>query len=150
MTHVDRARRSRTPDRAKGQLSVVQSQGINAWRTFGGGLDSTMDDYLRFSMMLLNGGVAGGERVLSKEAVELVVTNHLSGTVKHPDPKFMHGLGGIIEPDTGEYGWSGATSPYFRIDPQNKLLILSMTQSRANSHKTYGVDFRNLIRDGLE
>lgn len=116
----------------------------------GGGLGSTMDDYIRFSMMLLNGGVAGGERVLSKKAVELMMTNQLSEQVKHPKPNYMHGLGCIIEPDTGEYGWSGATSPYFRIDPKNNLLILTMTQFRPNSHKTYGVDFKNLIRDGLE
>jgi len=115
----------------------------------GGGLVSTMDDYMRFSVMLLNGGMLFGKRILSDKAVELMVTDQFPAKVKHPNPDFNHGLGGVTEKNTGEYGWSGARSTYFRIDPQNNLLILTMTQFRPNSHKTYGVQFRNCIRNGL-
>jgi CubicO group peptidase (beta-lactamase class C family) len=115
----------------------------------GGGLVSTMDDYIRFATMLLNGGTLLGKRVLSEHAVELMVTDQLPADFKHPNPNFRHGLAGIVEKDTGEYGWSGARSTYFRIDPQNNLLILTMTQFNPNTHHTYGVQFRNCIRNGI-
>jgi len=115
----------------------------------GGGLVSTMDDYIRFATMLLNDGTLLGKRVLSETAVELMVTDQLPGNFNHPNPDFTHGLAGVTDKNTGEYGWSGARSTYFRIDPQNNLLILTMTQFKPNTHHTYGVQFRNCIRNGV-
>ena len=115
----------------------------------GGGLVSTMDDYTNFAVMLLNGGTLFGNRILSENAVELIVKDQLPANFTHPKPDFTHGLGGICDKKTGEYGWSGARSTYFRIDPRENLLILTMTQFRPNSHQTYGVQFRNCIRNGL-
>src|SRR3954468_15348715 len=44
----------------------------------GGGLVSTVDDYLAFARMLLDGGRSGGERLLSRPAVELMTTDQLT------------------------------------------------------------------------
>jgi CubicO group peptidase (beta-lactamase class C family) len=116
----------------------------------GSGLVSTMNDYIRFSEMLLNGGTVDGKRILSEDAVKLIVTDQLPENVKCPHPNFLHGLGGVVDSGSGEYGWSGACSTYFRIDPQNHLLILTMTQFTPNAHETYGVAFRNAIRNGFK
>ncbi|MEU4427297.1 serine hydrolase domain-containing protein [Actinoplanes sp. NPDC024001] len=43
-----------------------------------GGLVSTVDDYHAYFRMLLNHGVHGGERILSRPAVELMTTNRLT------------------------------------------------------------------------
>src|SRR5947199_4654845 len=43
----------------------------------GGGLLSTVGDYLRFAQMLLNGGELDGQRVLKRETVALMLQNHL-------------------------------------------------------------------------
>ena len=116
----------------------------------GWGLYSTVGDYIRFAAMLLNGGMAGETRILSERAVKLMISNQLPGEVKHPDPNFMHGLAGIVDHRTGEYGWSGAYSTYFRIDPDQELIVVTMAQFTPNRHHTYGVDFRTYIRDGLK
>lgn len=115
----------------------------------GAGLVSTMDDYIRFAMMLLNGGTLLDKRILSVKAVQLLTSDQLPENFVHSNPNYRHGLAGIIE-NTGEYGWSGAASTYFRIDPRNNLLILTMTQFRPNTHHTYGVQFRNIIRNGIK
>ena len=44
----------------------------------GGGLVSTVDDYLAFCRMLLNKGRHGRERILSRPAVELMMTDQLT------------------------------------------------------------------------
>jgi CubicO group peptidase (beta-lactamase class C family) len=43
----------------------------------GGGLVSTAADYLRFALMLLNGGELDGQRVLGRKTVEYMTVNHL-------------------------------------------------------------------------
>ena len=45
----------------------------------GGGLVSTIGDYLRFSQMLLNKGTLDGARILGRKTVELMTSNHLPG-----------------------------------------------------------------------
>lgn len=49
----------------------------------GGGLSSTIDDYVRFSQMMLNGGQLDGTRVLSRKTVELMTMDH-TANVKVP------------------------------------------------------------------
>ncbi len=109
----------------------------------GAGLLSTVDDYLRFAQMLLNGGEFEGARLLSPHTIKMMTTNHLS-----PDlmpiclgDKCMFGYGfglgfrvmvdvtksGIIG-SNGEYGWAGAAGTYFWIDPQTELIGLMMMQ----------------------
>ncbi|MEU4746536.1 serine hydrolase domain-containing protein, partial [Actinosynnema sp. NPDC023658] len=49
-----------------------------AFQGGGGGLVSTVDDYHAYFRMLLDHGVHGGERILSRAAVELMTTNRLT------------------------------------------------------------------------
>ena len=50
----------------------------------GGGLVSTVADYLRFCRMLLNGGELDGARILSPKTIELMTANHLPGGQRTP------------------------------------------------------------------
>lgn len=105
----------------------------------GGGLISTAADYMRFAQMLANGGELGGERILSRKTVELLATNHLDPRLEMGWPKLNgHGFGLAVSVLTdlgksptvgsvGDYGWDGAASTYFRIDPSEDLVILLMT-----------------------
>ena len=43
----------------------------------GSGLVSSTEDYLKFAQMLLNGGVLGDQRIISRKSVELMSGNHL-------------------------------------------------------------------------
>ena len=109
---------------------------------YGGmGLYSTIGDYARFGQMLLNGGQLDGQRLLSRKTVELMTTgNHLS-TLKVPTidagGAYGFGLGGSVRLDVakggipgspGQYGWDGAASTYFRMDPKEKFVTLLFQQ----------------------
>ena len=102
----------------------------------GGGMVSTVADYLRFSQMLLNGGVLDRVRILSPRSVDLMRRNHLTD-----DQRFAEGLGfGLgfaVTEDTGvlgtmlsegSYSWGGAADTHFWIDPVKQLIGVVMTQ----------------------
>ena len=106
----------------------------------GGGMFSTIGDYARFGQMLLNGGALDGVRILGRKTVELMETNHLSGltreTVDSNDYEGF-GLGGSVRVSlargarlgsVGQFGWSGAATTDFKIDPQEQLMTLVFTQ----------------------
>ena len=106
----------------------------------GGGMFSTIGDYARFGQMLLNGGALDGVRILGRKTVELMETNHLSGltreTVDSNDYEGF-GLGGSVRISlarggrlgtVGQFGWSGAATTDFRIDPKEQLMTLVFTQ----------------------
>ncbi len=107
----------------------------------GGGLVSTAADYMRFSQMLLNGGVLDGKRLLSPKTVELmttpVVASADSAFLQLVAPGYGFGLGFAVLDDlaasgkpgtVGEYFWAGAADTYFFIDPHEALIGLLLTQ----------------------
>jgi len=118
----------------------------------GGGLVSTVADYVRFAQMLLNKGTLDGERLLSRKTLELMTANHLPDGV-HPfdDPTRGFGLGfGVrtwlapsqIVGSVGSYGWGGAASTDFWVDPQEELIGLLMLQFMPSGHYPVSDDFR--------
>ena len=108
----------------------------------GGGLVSTTADYLRFANMLLNGGEHEGARLVSPLTIKRMATNAIPREMlplRIGMERYGYGFGlgfrvmvdygranGYSSP--GEYGWAGAASTYFVIDPVEDLLILLMTQ----------------------
>jgi CubicO group peptidase (beta-lactamase class C family) len=106
----------------------------------GAGLFSTVGDYARLGQMLLNGGALDGVRVLGRKSVELMMTNALTHTPT-PNTAFSDadgfGYGGAVRLDLakanrlgspGQFGWTGAASTYFNIDPQEQTVALVFTQ----------------------
>ncbi len=124
----------------------------------GGGLVSTMADYLRFCQMLLNKGVLDGVRLLGRETVELMSRNHLLPEVQgEPQPGFGFGLGVAVLTDLAAYGelgsvgmyrWGGAANTTFWIDPQEDLIGILMTQLISSPFLLVN-DFRNLTYQAL-
>ncbi len=115
----------------------------------GGGLVSTVGDYLRFCRMLLNGGELDGARVLGRKTIELMTMNHLTGgqdlAALSPPGQFSEattngtgfGLGfsvlldqrlSQISGSPGQFAWGGAASTAFWIDPREELIVIFMTQ----------------------
>src|SRR6185503_7360313 len=108
---------------------------------FGGmGLYSTIGDYARFAQMLLNGGQLDGARLLSRKTVELMMANHLNHMAKPTigdDDAEGFGLGGSVRIDlakggalgsVGSFGWGGAASTFYRIDPKERTVALLFMQ----------------------
>lgn len=114
----------------------------------GGGMVSTIDDYHRFTRMLLNKGELDGVRILGRKTVEYMTTNHLPGNrdlAAMGQPTFSEtsydgigfglGFSVVLDPaaanvldSPGEYAWGGAASTYFFIDPVEELIVVFMTQ----------------------
>ncbi len=101
------------------------------------GLWSTASDYARFSQMLLNGGELDGVRVLGEKTVELMTRNHLPPAIGTHAPGLGYGLGVSMVVDQaaagnlaspGAYGWTGAGTTRFIVDPQEDLVAVLMTQ----------------------
>ena len=93
----------------------------------GGGLVSTLNDYLAFCKMLLNDGELDGVRIITESAAHLIMTNQLPGGVIYAE-NMGYGLAGDVNLKTGVYGWAGAASTKFWIDPGNKMIVIFGTQ----------------------
>jgi CubicO group peptidase (beta-lactamase class C family) len=126
-----------------GKLGETSFDELKATLTvpFGGmGLFSTIGDYARFGQMLLNGGQLEGIRLLSRKTVELMTADHLGNLkVPHIDPNgaYGFGLGGSVRVNVakannpgslGQFGWDGAASTYFRMDPKERTVSLLFQQ----------------------
>ena len=114
----------------------------------GGGLVSTMADYLRFADMLRLGGELDGARVLSPRTLAYMTRNHLPGGAdltafgrplfsETPYDGVGFGLLGSVVLDTvvakaagspGSFGWGGAASTFFWVDPVEDITCVFMTQ----------------------
>ncbi len=114
----------------------------------GGGLVSTVPDYLRFGQMILNGGELDGERILKAGTVAVMGTNALGpkqSTVSFGDgfvpPKPFSGYGwglaiGVRLADAvhtvpgspGDLVWGGLANTTYFFDPVENIVAVAMTQ----------------------
>ncbi len=116
----------------------------------GSGLVSTLGDYLKFCVMMLNRGKYKGVQVISKETIDLMTSNQLLQGKSYlemqmfqpEDPEIIKrnkgygfGLGvmvkiaeNMLKSGIGDYGWEGALNTIFRIDPSNEVIFIVLTQ----------------------
>lgn len=131
-----------------------------AFESGGGGLVSTMDDYGRFSQMLINQGELNGVRILKPETIELMRTNVLrdgqllsSLGINQGDVYPGLGMGltvGTVEDPAavpsvipaGSYFWGGAASTWFWVDPVNELYFIGMVQVFDNNNPNGPLELR--------
>jgi CubicO group peptidase (beta-lactamase class C family) len=138
---TEKAVPSPAPDRAVSTKPTTYCGG-------GHGLLSTAGDYHRFAEMLRRGGELDGVRLLSPTTVELMTSNHLPGgadiaTYGRPVPPegpfdgigFGLGLSVLLDPaaakypgTAGTFGWGGAATTEFFVDPARELTVAYYTQ----------------------
>jgi CubicO group peptidase (beta-lactamase class C family) len=143
----------RAPDGPRGQGAYVD--GPRKSFAGGAGLLSTARDYARFLEMIRRGGAVDGVRILSPRTVALMTTNQV-GTL-HSQSGLGFGLGfettdryGANGMDSvGAYGWSGAYSSTYRVDPEARLVIVFMVQVVPTS-TDIGRKFPTLVYQALE
>ena len=124
----------------------------------GGGIVSTVPDFLRFCQMVLNGGELDGVRILKSETVRLMTTNslppdiHIAGHEAGPAFGTGWGLGFAVRtnPDfslipgaVGSFNWQGIWGTFFSVDPAQKLILVMMMQRRQSSENGF---YFNAIR----
>ena len=102
----------------------------------GGGLLGTMDDYLRFTTALANGGSFQGKRIIGRKTLEFMTADHTGNRPGRP-AGLGFGLGFEVRTRTGdsalpgsvgEYGWAGNAGTIFWIDPKEQLIAIYMIQ----------------------
>lgn len=101
----------------------------------GAGILSTAGDYMRFLLMLANGGELSGKRILSRKSVELLSADHLRGIPFRDGQGFGFGVSVVKDlgsrgtlGSVGEYGWGGAYHTAYWIDPKEQMVVVYMTQ----------------------
>jgi CubicO group peptidase (beta-lactamase class C family) len=122
----------------------------------GGGL-STIEDYLRFTTALANGGTYQGKRIIGKKTLEFMTADHVGSRPGRP-PGFGFGLGfevrtrvgdSAMPGSVGEYGWSGAAGTEFWVDPKEQLFAILMIQANDGDTRTVRNQFRTMIQAAL-
>ena len=106
----------------------------------GGGLVSTIGDYMKFTQMLANGGELNGVRILSPESVTMMRTNQLPAGMAeipgYPGNQFGVDFAIVADPSRndgmseGSYWWWGIGGTWFWIDPVEDLVFIGMIQNR--------------------
>lgn len=145
--------------RAIGKFALLPFEGCNlgiqykmdhapSFESGGAGLCSTVDDFMKFGLMLLNEGNLDGPKVLNPATVKFMTNAELSDDLQQKFNQKMEHLSGYTYcnllriannpalckamTSKGEYGWDGWLGPYIGIDPANKL-VLVMTMQKVDA-----------------
>jgi len=116
----------------------------------GGGLVSSIADYLKFTVMMLKNGELEGQKIVRNSTIDMMTQNHLTENksllglywIKPEDPDFINreegygfGLGvrvkveeNITKSGVGEHDWGGALNTLYWIDPLKEVVGILMTQ----------------------
>ncbi len=146
----DRLLTSYAADPGSGALRVFDEAEGGQWSeppafaSAAAGLVSTIDDYLAFGQMMLDGGLGRRGRILSKASVEAMTTDQItpeqkarSGDSLAPGFWDAHGWGFgvsiVTRPDdltgaAGRFGWDGGLGTSWASDPQRGLVAILLTQ----------------------
>ena len=134
----------------------------------GGGLVSTLRDYVRFTEAIRNGGILDGTRILSPKTISFMTMNHVLASINSGAGKSITidpvlpgsqyngwgmGFGFGLVTDTvaqgaigsaGQYYGGGAASTIFWIDPVEDIVVVSMMQLIVGlrSQRSYRPDLR--------
>lgn len=130
----------------------------------GGGLTSTLADYLKFANCLLNKGAYDGGRILGHKTLAFMTSNHVPESLfplmlgpNNLGTGFGLGFNVILNTggpshisSVGQFGWSGAAQTHFLVDPQEELITLFMTQMLPDRViYPYRERYQNLIYQAL-
>ena len=138
----DRLATMYTQDSA-GRLVVVDQLGGDSldWTPGGSGLVSTASDYMRFALMLWNGGTYQDTQILKPETVTLMTRPAVESGVLIDEG--IEGLGWglgmavVVDGDatanfdrTGDYWWSGFYGTTFFVSPSTGLVGVVLSQNQ--------------------
>ena len=131
------------PDTGKPQARSPELTQPLKFECGGGCSASTASDYLRFAMMLMNGGRSGESRLLSRKTVDYMLSDQLGPNIKNlvgnADPTradYGFGLGlavrttpGVVRMmgSVGQFSWPGASGTDWWVDPKEELAVVYLS-----------------------
>ncbi|MGQ4510779.1 serine hydrolase [Streptomyces sp. DW26H14] len=159
------ARGGLAPSGSMGQALTARPSYLSG----GGGLMGPAADYHRLMEMLRGRGAAGGVRLLGSRTVDHMTRNQLPGGAdlesfgrrlfsETPFDGTGFGLGFSVVTDPvalrglaskGEYGWGGAASTVFWVDPAEDITVSFFTQLLPSSTYPIRPYLRGLVRQAL-
>jgi CubicO group peptidase (beta-lactamase class C family) len=129
-----------------------------AYQAGGAGLKSTIDDYMKFATMLLNGGTLHGNRIIEPATIAFMTTGALTSAQRRDFEGLLHGYDyntfmriasapGHAESvcNAGEYGWDGWLGTYFCNDPATRTTFLLMYQLTNAGTTTFTRKVKNIV-----
>lgn len=134
------------PAKANEMANGTGMEILRNYESGGGGLFSSVEDYLKIiSVISMGGATSDGYRILKPETIEMMKKNYLTDVqrtdfVKHANYGYGWGLCGRVHmnPDVsfslspvGEFGWDGAAGAFSMIDTDNRLAIFFATHVRS-------------------
>ena len=133
----------------------------------GGGLVSTIDDYMKFGEMICAGGIYKNTRIISSKTLNFMRLNHLRGDIASLGPESFaeqpmdgmgFGLGGavVLNPgltripgNVGDFGWGGMASTFFWTDPVNSMSVVFFTQLSPSSSYSNRAELKALVHGAM-
>lgn len=164
------------PEGATGRMALIDDGGDTSpfrskpdMLSGGGGLTSTINDYHRFTQMLVRGGELDGRRFLGRRTLAYATSNHLQNggdLASMGQPVFSEtnyngigfglGFSVVLDPakaqvlaSPGEFGWGGAASTVFWVDPVEQITVIGLTQLMPSSAYPIRAELRSLINSAL-
>jgi CubicO group peptidase (beta-lactamase class C family) len=131
-----------------------------AFESGGAGLVSTIDDYAKFTRMLMNKGNLEGVQILRPHTVKYLASGTLNTIQQKSFDNWLtlcgHSYGNLMRVMTdcskagdlgslGEYGWDGWLGAYFCNCPNEDLTFLFMMQKTDAGTTTLTRKLRNII-----
>lgn len=125
----------------------------------GQGLWSTLDDYLAFARLFVEGGAVDGVRLLRPETVTMMASNRLTDAQRATSQMFGlpifaqgHGYGMgvavVMEPERadptrvgggrGSVGWPGAYGGWWQADPNDGSVLVLLTHNMVELEQLMG------------
>jgi CubicO group peptidase (beta-lactamase class C family) len=113
------------------------------FKSGGGGISSTAEDYLRFVLMLANHGTYKGVQILKPETLDLMLIDQTTPAIRgkglfFPGQGMGFGLGMSLviddtkqRPGNGTFSWNGIAGTEWWYDPKNDLFMVFMIQDRS-------------------
>ena len=127
----------------------------------GAGSLVTARDYFRFAQMVANGGELDGVRILSRESVEFMLSNHIQGLEGAPSPTtgpgYGFGLGWGVRLDEGgawipgskgDAMWAGAGGTSFTVDRKERIVGVFLSAGPSTRLRTRFL-FKDLLYGAL-
>ena len=132
----------------------------------GSGLLSTGRDYLKFAIILLNGGKCKNTRIFEEDVIDKIKVNSLDRDIasigvetfaQMPTKGMGHSLAGsvITNPNPefisniGDFGWGGMASNYFWIDFEKGYTAVFMTQLLPSASYPNRKELKKLVHQSL-
>src|SRR5580704_3287235 len=153
------------PDTGKPQARSPELTQPLKFECCGGCAASTASDYLRFAMMLMNGGRAGEARLLGRKTVDYMLSDQLGPNIKNlvgnADPTradFGFGLGlavratpGVVRlmGSVGQFTWPGASGTDWWVDPKEELAVVYLSAAPGPIRWHYRQEINALVYQAI-